>query len=294
MAKTTAARQRKPSDRTDIEKRLRRLERDGASPSQVMKALAEAGIRDLEELVRRVIGQPGARPDPIDLFAKPPERQAPRRNIVRKPPKIAFTVGNVTYDPRDIKRFAGQALCLVPRRSGTGADELFGFVGSDWLRSLMDYFRMVRIGSLAPAGASPSPDGRVGIQTTVERGGTWYYPPHTGAPVAVPIIPPTQEVPSLIARFYVDPNFEGDSISLAGDRQVPDLTKIKRGIFNLGDWNDVISSLQTGGATVLLFTDINYQDDDTLLAIPQMIYASLGLYGWDDRASSIRNWGAIY
>src|SRR5262245_11472719 len=291
MAKTTAARQPKSFNRADIEKRLRKLERDGASPSQVMKALAEAGIRDLEELVRRVIGRPGARPDPIDLFARPPEPQAPRKDIERKPPKIAFTVGNVTYDPRDIKRFADQALCLVPRRTATGEDELLGFVGSDWLRSLMDYIRMVQIGSLASGGASPSPNGSVGIQTSVGVG------PYQGGKqtAAVPAgIPPGHEVPSLIARFYVDPNFAGDSTRLRGNKQVSDLTKFSRGFFGLGDWNDVISSLQTDGATLVLYTDINYQDDDALLVMPTWVYASLGLYGWDDRVSSIQNFGAIY
>jgi hypothetical protein len=259
-----------------------------------MKALAQAGIRDLEELVRRVIGRPGARSEPIDLFAKPPERQAPRKDIKRKPPKIAFTVGNVIYDPRDIKRFAGQALRLVPRRSGTGEDELLGFVGSDWLRSLMGYFRMVQIGSLAPSGASPSPGGSVGIQTSVGAG-SGYSPYHGKHSYWVPAgINPGHEVPSLIARFYVDPNFEGDSTWLAGNRQVADLTKFSRGFLGLGDWNDVISSLQTDGATLILFTDINYQDDDSLLVMPTWNYASLGAYGWDDRVSSIKNFGAIY
>jgi hypothetical protein len=101
-------------------------------------------------------------------------------------------------------------------------------------------------------------------------------------------------VPSLIARFYVDPNWEGDSTWLRGNKQVADLTKFSRGIFGLGDWNDVISSLQTNGATLILFTDINYQDDDALLVMPHWIYASLGLYGWDDRVSSIKNFGEIY
>lgn len=259
-----------------------------------MKALAEAGIRDLEELVRRVIGRSGARPEPIDLFAESPERPAPRKDIKRKPPKIAFTVGNVTYDPRDINRFADQALCLVPRRTGTGEDELLGFVGSDWLRLLMDYFRMIQIGSLAPGGGNSSPGGGIGIETSVGVGGGWPY--HRGKQTlwGGPGINPGSEVPSLIARFYVDPNWEGDSTWLRGNKQVADLTKFSRGIFGLGDWNDVISSLQTNGATLILFTDINYQDDDALLVMPHWIYASLGLYGWDDRVSSIKNFGEIY
>lgn len=295
MAKTSAARQPKSSGRTDIEKRLRALERDGASPPQVMKALAEAGIRDLDELVRRVIGRPAVRPEPIDLFAPPPERQAPRKGISRKPPKVAFTVGNATYDPRDIKRFADHALCLVPRRSASGEDELLGFVGSGWLRSLMDYFRMVQLGSLAPGRVSPASPGGVGIQTIVGAG-KGYHPYRKGEHNywVQAGIDYGHEVRSLIARFYVDPNFEGDSTWLGGNRQVADLTKHSRGLFGLGDWNDVISSLQTDGATLVLYTDINYQDHDTLLVMPTLNYASLGLYGWDDRVSSIQNFGEIY
>jgi hypothetical protein len=295
MAKTISARPPKSPGRTNIEKRLPTLERDGASAAEVMKALSDAGIRDLEELVRRVIGRSVVRPEPIDLFGAPPQHKEPRKDITRKPPKIAFTVGNVTYDPRDIKRFDGQALCLVPRRSASGEDELLGFVGSEWLRSLMDYFRMVRIASLAPGGASPSHRGSIGIQTQVGAG-KGYNPNRKGEHTYVgpPSVDFGHEVPSLIARFYVDPSFEGDSTWLAGNRQVPDLTKFSRGFWSLLDWNDVISSLQTDGATLVLYSDINYQDHDTLVVMPTLNYASLGLYGWDDRVSSIQNFGEIY
>jgi hypothetical protein len=297
MAKAIA-RRNGTSIQGDIEKRLRALERDGASPKQVMQALAKAGITDLEELVSRVLARQKSKPEPIDLSASTEHEVTERKAAPRKPPKIAFTVGDVTYDPRDIKRFDNQPLCMVPRTSARGEPELVAFAGSGWLRTLRDYFRLVQVG-VQTGGINAAP---ARVQThlhplTGYGAGAGYDPnhPHSGSGSAWrPSVNPGTEVLSLICRFYVDPAFDGDQFWLGANSQVADLRKFSRGILGLGDWNDVISSLQTEGATCVLYTDINFQDHDSLIVMPTEIYAHLGLYGWDDRVSSIQNFGQIY
>ena len=71
-----------------------------------------------------------------------------------------------------------------------------------------------------------------------------------------------------------------------------DLTRVSRNtvLFWSGDWNDVISSLHTWVGTVSLFEHINQQGSSITFQPGQHI-ASLVPLGWNDRASTIINWG---
>jgi len=270
----------------------------GASVSEVVRALREeAGIKDLEDLVRHVIGKVQTEPEALDLFAPDPE-PPPGATFTHRPPKLPFTVGGVTYDPADVKRFDGKPLHFVRRPVANNKTELIGFVGNEWVRAITAYAQFRQLGWLgAPAVVGPTFYGP-SVSAYYVSGG--YWDPHPGyqkAAVAAGILP-GHEVPSLICRFYEDANFEGDRFWLAPHRKMPDLTTFTRGFFGLGDWNDIISSLQSDGATVLLFEDINF-GGDTLLVLPSSpghphIYNNLEDEGWNDRVSSIKNWGLIY
>jgi hypothetical protein len=85
MAKPTRRGQeeRQPHGRRSLRKgaadaasRLQALTEGGASVPEVMAALRQAGIKDLEDLVRRVIGNTEAEAEAVDLFASVP-RAAP-------------------------------------------------------------------------------------------------------------------------------------------------------------------------------------------------------------------------
>jgi hypothetical protein len=293
MAKARGSRAARRSKTRDVASRLQALDRSGASVPEVMRALREAGVRDLEELVRRVIGKTALEPETLDLFAPVPPPEIPPERITHKRPRVPFTVGDVTYDPDDIKRFDGQPLYFVLRPLAGGDHALLAFTGSDWLRSLTSYFQMWQHASLVSAGGSGA-GGQVAPLTNVGAGKDWYPGKDTGKGSKVVYIhPPGREVLSLEGRFYVDRNFKGDTLYLAPNKVWPDLTQRSRGIFGLGDWNDVISSVQSAGATLLLFEHIHF-GGDVLLLTPYDIAADLGKFGWDEQVSSIKNFGAIY
>jgi hypothetical protein len=284
---------RRPGPR-DVASRLQSLDRDGASAPEVMKALREAGIGDLEELVRRVIGKTALEPETLDLFAPVPSPQMPPEQITHKPPRIPFVMGDVTYDPGDIKRFNGQTLHFVLRPLADGEHALLAFSGADWLRSLTCYFQMRQHASLVSAGGGGAGGQVAPLYLIVGGGKDWYPGKDTGkGGVVVYPHPPGTEVLSLLGRFYEDVNFKGDTLYLAANRVWPDLTKRSRGFLGLGDWNDVICSVQTAGATLLLFEHIQF-GGDTLLITPYDITADLGKFGFDERTSSIKNFGSIY
>jgi len=275
----------------DAASRLRRLAVGGAGVPEVLRALREAGIKDLEDLVGHVIGKVQAEAEALDVFAPIAESPA-GTSFSHRPPKMPFTVGGVTYDPVDIKRFDGKPLHLVCRPVANNKVELIGFVGNEWIRAFTAYAQMRQLGWL---GALSVGSPMAGPPQAYYIPSHPYWDPYPGRQKeAVAMgISPGHEIPSLIARFYEDANFEGDHIRLDGNRQVSDLTKFGRGFLSLGDWNDVISSMQSGGATVLLFEHINYAGD-TLLALPTDILNNLEDVGFNDRTSSIKNFGLIY
>ncbi len=92
-------------------------------------------------------------------------------------------------------------------------------------------------------------------------------------------------------KFYRDINFNGDYLWLKPGYLWPDLTDVGRGIFHLGDWNDFISSVHTSNGVATLNEDINLAGS-TLTFLANKAIADLSTFGWNDRTSSIRNWGS--
>jgi hypothetical protein len=92
------------------------------------------------------------------------------------------------------------------------------------------------------------------------------------------------------AFFWYDWHESGDSISLQPATAYPDLTKVRHGFLNLGTWNDVISSVSWCRWDVSLFWDINYGGPQ--LWLPAGCNTpNLADLGWNDKASTIVNWG---
>jgi hypothetical protein len=59
------------------------------------------------------------------------------------------------------------------------------------------------------------------------------------------------------------------------------------------EWRRKPSSVQSNGATLLLFEHIHFAGD-TLLVLPMELLNNLADVGWNDRVSSIKNFGKIY
>ena len=286
MAKSTRREERQPHGRRSLPKgavdaasRLQALTEGGARVPEVMAALRQAGIKDLEDLVRRLIGNTEAEAEAVDLFASVPE-PPPDSSFSHRPPKIPFTVSGVTYDPADIGRFDGQPLHFVCRQIGH-ATELIGFVGNEWVRAITTYAQLLQLSRLA-APAYP----------VLTAGGP--YGPE-GAVTGAGQPPPPPDLPSLICRLYEHANFRGAGLLIRANLAYSDFTKIRVLAAGPGGgtWNDFVSSVKSDGATVLLFEAINFAGD-TLLVMPNDLLTNLETVGWNDRVSSIKNFGKMY
>jgi hypothetical protein len=156
------------------------------------------------------------------------------------------------------------------------ATELIGFVGNEWVRAITTYAQLLQLSRLAaPAYPVLTAEGPFGAEGVVRAGQ-----------------PPPQDVPSLICRLYEHANFRGVGLLIRPYLAYSDFTKIT--VLGGGTtWNDIVSSVKSEGATVLLFEAINFAGD-TLLVMPNDLLTNLETVGWNDRVSSIKNFGKIY
>jgi hypothetical protein len=288
-------RRRLSSQAADAASRLQALVQGGGSVSEVMVALRKAGIKDLEDLVKRVIGTAQAEDEALDVFAPVSEPQA-GASFSHRPPKIPFTVAGVTYDPADIKRFDGQPLHFLYRTVGDAA-ELIGFVGNEWVRAVTAYAQLRLLGGLA------APAAGYGTLLGGVAGGYHPYPhypyypsPGKGAKQHVAGLLLT-EAPTFACSFWEHANFRGRKLVLRARRAYRDLTKAGGGFLSFSsDWNDIISSVQLDGAAVRLFEHTNYEGDSLSIfpTAPTFVFIpNLELLGWNDRVSSIQNLGQL-
>ncbi len=95
--------------------------------------------------------------------------------------------------------------------------------------------------------------------------------------------------------FFEHINEEGDVLCLPPRSACPDLTRVGRSKllwWYTNDWNDVISSVSLCRWDVTLFEHINFGGSQLWLpAVAAHNYRSLVELGWNDRTSSIVNWG---
>jgi hypothetical protein len=265
--------------------------------SEILVALREAGIKDLEDLVKRVIGKAQDAEQALDVFA--PVADPPSgTSYSHRPPKISFTVGEVSYDPADIKRFDGQPLHLVWRQIGD-KPELIGFVGHELVRAITAYAQLRQLGWLA------APAAGYGTLFGGVAGGYYPYPyvpynpygpSYGGAKSHVAGIL-TTEAPSLAVRLWEHANYQGGRLRINANQTCRDLTKIGRGFLSAWDWNDIASSVTAYGSTVLLYEHSDF-GGDALLVIPgdqpYTFIDNLATAGWNDRVSSVKNFGKMY
>jgi hypothetical protein len=260
-----------------IKKKLRDTARN---PDAILAALERQGIKNLRQLIEQMAERP-AEAERVDLFGPEPERTT--RPGAQRVPKVPITVNGITYDPKDISRFDGQHLNFVLQPAGSEI-RLIGVPGNQFLRAVTEYFALSRVAQylssphvldLPSAGKNPPP----GWQPSGDAQG----PPDLSG---------THEVPSLIGKFWTDANFQGDWLWLNAGFNWPNLVNVPRGTFHLGDWNDVITSVETNSAVMILYSDINFGAPVLIIPPSLPLINDLGVFGWNDRVSSIKNLGA--
>lgn len=95
---------------------------------------------------------------------------------------------------------------------------------------------------------------------------------------------------SELSYYFENSNADGDRLQNGPGRAWSDLTRVGRGIFRLGDWNDIISSVDWCRWDISLYEHINYGGSQLYLRAGRT-YDNLEEFGWNDRASSTVNWG---
>lgn len=221
-------------------------------------------------------------------------------SIIHVTPEVPFILDGVAFDPEDIRRFNGQALLFTP---------IVEVDGSTWLQVFHDeirqvlagYFQMRQIGSLInpndfipgvsnpPAGTPPGQQPPPGYPPIVGCGGT------TGIICGQPQPPPSDAEPNPPItwgqiQMFDDANYSGNWFWLAEGYMWKDLTRVSRGGFFGGDWNDEISSLSSTNTSCIYCENINFEGS-TLLLGPNKPIPHLSMLGWNDRISSVWNYG---
>lgn len=112
------------------------------------------------------------------------------------------------------------------------------------------------------------------------------YSPAT-AFVVVPLASPVQDEwmkTGCWAKLHDIPNFLGDTLTLAGPVDMPDMT----GPFGI-DWKGKISSIQTGAkATLVIYDNENYRDPVSTIMPGQRVADVSKRIGFFDEMSSLR------
>lgn len=95
---------------------------------------------------------------------------------------------------------------------------------------------------------------------------------------------------SPISRYFEDINQGGDLLQNNPGRAWHDLTQVRHGFLGLGNWNDLVSSVDWCRWDITLYENINYGGSQLYLRAGRT-YNNLTDFGWNDRASAVVNWG---
>lgn len=278
---------------------LAAIARRDANPEDLTAEFRKQGADglDLIALLARRAAQP--RPDPataqswidVSQFARPTEPRAAAR-IVHRVPKVPFLLNGTLYDPQDIARFNGRELHFVVAKDSEP------LLVIDDRPLIARWWELTYLTSMVAA-AEPAEQYQYGGHQTIApqvHGGD--HPP----------IPPgkgqggpgvgggTVGAPSKPTGTYLfeDSWRQGESVLLRPNREFRDLRKVGRGLFDLGDWNDVISSVYMYFTYVCVLHE-HIADEGggptlTLYLHQQQAHLNLDIVGWNDRASWVATW----
>ncbi|GGP15069.1 hypothetical protein LDL08_36180 [Nonomuraea glycinis] len=240
----------------------------GLTEDDVLAVLRESGITSLESLVRHALAVPPApQPEPLDslrLLAPGVEPGLAAANgqsvpLKHRSPGVAVIVDGVEYDPADITRFDGQVLTFVVDGS---PDRILAYTDDRPL--LAAVWAAGLLGRLSTA-AGPRDDS-----------------------LAADTRPRTFGEVQMFEHHF----FAGDWFWLPANYGWPDLTRIRHGAWPGSDWNDTISSVARTDCLMGYFEHINF--GGIKLIVPAGFeLADLGTWGWNDRISSVANYGVV-
>jgi hypothetical protein len=283
---------------------------DTLTKEALVKAFNDEGIFDLEGAAERIVKRTikdcelsKVEPRRIDfsqLGKRTPSNVA--KVIVHPVPAIAFTIDGVLYDPHDIRRFNGEALVYIPTITADGTYGLQLF-HEETSAVIATYLQTRYLASLLfpddpsipglPPPRQPGDNSNGGIK----QGPPNLIPPGdsgsssgsssggTGVPTPQPSLPPVTEGQ---VQMFDGVAFNGDWFWMARGRTWSDLTKVSRGGWFGGDWNDAIMSLSSTGTACIYSEDINLQGSKLYIGNYHAV-SDLTPLGWQRRISSAWN-----
>ena len=261
------------------------------SVENILAAFRERDITSLEELVgqlKKAMADPRGGPQPIDFSAAMGTGAGREDSAVRHaPPKIPFVWNGTTYDPAGISRLDGQAAGFLVHYVG-GRPEMY-VISDPHQRGLV--VQTLAIGRLvgsvirwASKDFSESP-GNTG--------------PHTG-PVGlldstIIVSPPpfsqgSSSIPPVAdLHLWSDDNFQGSGLTVPAGKQYSDLTGVYR-FWPFTDWNDCISSAIPCSSACLFWEHVGFGGSFLLVNL-HLGVRNFEDFGWNDRISSVQNFG---
>ncbi len=273
----------------------------------LVKAFKDDGIFDLEGIaenmlmrIKNDIELQKNEPRLIDFtYLSKPTSQDVARSIIHVAPEVPFVLDGVAYDPKDICRFDGQALLFIPIVKADGNAWLQVFheaIGA----VIAGYFQVRQLAALInpsdfsfPGPTPPPPPGTPPALPPLVGCGHTGQPPcgQSKQPPSGTTPPPREPNPPYTGdevQMFDDADYAGNWFWLAKGYAWKDLTRVSRGGWFGGNWNDAISSLSFTNTTCIYYEHINFEGD-RLLVPPQTPKHNLGKFGWNDRISSVVN-----
>jgi len=296
---------------------LKALQKDrigSTTREALLKALNDDGIFDLEGVaesmlkkIRKDLDVKKTEPKIID-FEMLAKRTSPAdaHHITHVIPQVAVVLDGVTYDPKDLRRFDGKPLLFIPivKTNGTHwlqafheeiKDVVAGYFQTRQLAFLLNPndFPIPGLPPQNPPGTPPGTNPPTGWPPLTGCGAPGQLPCGGTPPPPPPFTPPPPSEPRAPftygqVQMFEDADYGGDWFWLANGYQWTDLTRVSRGGWFGGDWNDSISSLSSTNTSCLYCEHINLEGS-TLLVGPNIAKHQLSIYGWNDRISSLWN-----
>jgi hypothetical protein len=282
-----------PSKATEnIERVLQSISAKKPSPlstDELMRAVEQAGVSDVRDLVRRVVearnkrlsanfttlaGQVLGHREPSTENAK----------IIHRPPSLAFFVDGVAYDPSKISSFNGRPLHFMLVGSEIKGHTLLAFTTDECLNGIKQQY----IASLTRADYGMPGQGG-GIPLPSCPGGRYPPCPTMGGPPSSPPPPPFNRGQ---IQMFSDSDYGGDWFWLRAGTAYHALYDVDRNtvLWWSSNWDDTISSLAGTDGTVTYYEHPGYAGSSLTIAANDPV-SNLADLGWNDRISSVANWG---
>ncbi|GAA1518766.1 hypothetical protein GCM10009827_037490 [Dactylosporangium maewongense] len=249
--------------------------------SEIRNSLSESGIDSLDALVRRLASSPAAQPAHEDYLPMTEESdrnsspEEPRPPKPHRPPEMNLVIDGEHHDPAVIAEFNGRALYSTPGFDAKREPTLYSFTTR---ASLHDHLVNTRYDTLRNARPETARRRNGAVLTGADDIGT-------SNPDSLPEI----------SYYFEHESRQGDWLQNGPGRGWSNLKLVGRGFLNLGDWDNIISSVDWCRWDVSLFDWPGFRggalpNSELYLRAGRTTY-HLSELGWNDRASCTANWG---